>query len=194
MTPWQLFKAEYENCELCELAKVRRRIVIAKGSLPATVLFVGEAPGPSENHVGIPFCGPAGHLLDKMVERTEHNTGKTLSKCYTNLICCIPKSEDTSKKFAQPPAYAVKACSKRLLEFVKLCQPELLVLVGQLAIKYMPFCQENLWELGLPKIPARAEIMHPAAILRMKQDQPEAMKLEVRRSIIILEEAFANLP
>ena len=193
LTPWQIFRAEYENCEKCELSKVRRRIVLAKGTIPATVLICGEAPGPSENHVGVPFCGPAGQLLDRIIERAEQNTGKKLDKCFTNLVACIPKSEDTSKKFAAPPASAIKACSERLRKFVKLCQPRLVVLVGQLAVKYVPLCQENLWELGLPQIPARCEIIHPAAILRMRQDQPESAKLEVRRVVIILEEAFASL-
>ncbi len=193
MTPWQIFKEKYQTCEKCELHKVRRRIVLAKGTIPSDVTFIGEAPGPSENKIGSPFIGPAGHLLDRMVERAEQNTGKSLTKSFTNLICCIPKSEDSSKKFAQPPNYAIKACSSRLIEFVKLCQPRLIVLVGQLAVKYVPLSQENLWELGLPQIPVRAEIMHPAAILRMKQDQPESSRLEVRRSVIILEEAFSQL-
>ena len=193
MTPWKLFKAKYEHCEKCELSKTRRRIVLAKGSLPATVLFVGEAPGNSENKIGVPFVGPAGNLLHKIIERAEQNVGKQFTKCFTNIISCIPKSAETSKKFAAPPNYAIKACAPRLLEFVKLCQPRLIVLVGQYAAKYIPLSQENLWELGLPQIPARCELMHPSAILRMRADQPESAKLEIRRCVIILEEEFAKL-
>ena len=193
MSPWQIFKDKYENCDKCELHRVRRRIVLAKGTIPADVLICGEAPGPSENKIGVPFVGPAGNLLHRIIERAELNTGKDLTKCFTNIICCIPKSEENSKKFAQPPAYAIKACSPRLLEFVKLCQPRLIVLVGQLSAKYTPLCSENLWELGLPQIPNRVEVLHPAAILRMKTDQPESAKLEIRRCCIILEEAFSKL-
>ena len=193
MTPWTLFKAKYENCEKCELSETRRRVVLAKGSLPASVLFVGEAPGNSENKIGAPFVGPAGNLLHKIIERAEQNVGKQFTKCFTNIISCIPKSGESAKKSAQPPTYAIKACSPRMLEFVELCQPKLLVMIGQYSSKYAPLSQENLWELGLPQIPARCELIHPAAILRMKVDQPESAKLEIRRCVIILEEEFAKL-
>jgi len=193
LTPWQEFKKTWEGCTLCELSKSRRRIVLAKGTIPCDVLMIGEAPGPTENHLGVPFAGPAGSLLDKIIERAEQNIGKTPTKGFTNLICCFPKSEETNKKFNQPPGYAIKACSPRLLEFIKLCRPGLLVLVGQLSGKYILLSQENLWELGLTKEPKRVEIMHPAAILRMKQDQPESARLEIRRCVITLGEAFSEL-
>ena len=192
-TPWQEFRAIYEKCERCDLSKTRRRVVLARGTIPATVLMIGEAPGPSENKIGVPFVGPAGRLLDRIIERAEQNTGKSPSKCFANIVACIPKDADTNKKFAQPPSSAIKACSERLLKFVKLCQPRLIVLIGQLSAKYVPLCSENLWELGLPQIPNRIEIIHPAAILRIKVDQSESAKLEIRRAIIIMEEAFGSL-
>lgn len=38
-----------------------------RGAIPADILFVGEAPGKSENVIGQPFIGPAGKLLDRII-------------------------------------------------------------------------------------------------------------------------------
>jgi uracil-DNA glycosylase len=47
--------------------------VLAKGKLPCDVLFVGEAPGESEDVTGTPFIGPAGRLLDEMIANAGYN-------------------------------------------------------------------------------------------------------------------------
>ena len=39
-----------------------------RGSIPFNVLFVGEAPGESEDVLGFPFVGPAGKLLDHIIK------------------------------------------------------------------------------------------------------------------------------
>jgi uracil-DNA glycosylase len=49
---------------LCPLA---RKVVLARGTLPCDVLFIGEGPGVSEDVTGRPFVGPAGSLLDHIV-------------------------------------------------------------------------------------------------------------------------------
>jgi DNA polymerase len=36
--------------------------------VPCDVLFIGEAPGESEDAIGIPFIGPAGHLLGRIID------------------------------------------------------------------------------------------------------------------------------
>ena len=54
------------GAEICELAN---KVVLCRGRLPCDVLFIGEAPGESENVIGLPFVGPAGKLLDKMIKK-----------------------------------------------------------------------------------------------------------------------------
>jgi uracil-DNA glycosylase len=50
---------------ICEGA----RKCIARGSVPCDVVFVGEAPGHSEQTLGQPFVGPAGQLLDDIIRK-----------------------------------------------------------------------------------------------------------------------------
>jgi uracil-DNA glycosylase len=58
--------------EPCETAT---NIVPGEGSSTAAVMFVGEAPGATEDREGRPFCGRAGRLLDEVLAeaRLERN-------------------------------------------------------------------------------------------------------------------------
>jgi uracil-DNA glycosylase family 4 len=51
--------------EICERAT---NLVPGEGSATASVVFVGEAPGASEDRSGRPFVGRAGKLLDELLE------------------------------------------------------------------------------------------------------------------------------
>lgn len=67
---FQLHVREWENCTRCPLCETRRNIVLSRGKVPCDVLFIGEGPGESEDVLGAPFVGPAGHLLDHIIERS----------------------------------------------------------------------------------------------------------------------------
>jgi uracil-DNA glycosylase len=67
MTPLQLFRQKWSGgCGSCHCDKATN-VVICKGTVPADVLFVGEAPGASEDILGLPFAGPAGKVLDSII-------------------------------------------------------------------------------------------------------------------------------
>lgn len=42
--------------------------VVGEGSLNASIMFVGEAPGRKEAETGRPFCGASGKLLDELLK------------------------------------------------------------------------------------------------------------------------------
>ncbi|MFZ9845556.1 MAG: uracil-DNA glycosylase family protein, partial [Candidatus Limnocylindrus sp.] len=54
---------EIEACRACPLGATRTKSVPGEGSANAELLFVGEAPGASEDEAGRPFVGAAGKLL-----------------------------------------------------------------------------------------------------------------------------------
>jgi len=56
------------ECTRCKLSTTRKSIVFGVGDPNAPLMFVGEAPGEQEDKRGEPFVGPAGELLDKMIE------------------------------------------------------------------------------------------------------------------------------
>lgn len=51
----------------CALKKTAGKTVFGRGNPNAKVLVIGEAPGQQEDAQGIPFCGPSGQLLDRMI-------------------------------------------------------------------------------------------------------------------------------
>jgi DNA polymerase len=61
-------RADLGECTRCKLHSTRRSIVFGVGAEDAPLMFVGEAPGEQEDKRGEPFVGPAGELLDKMIE------------------------------------------------------------------------------------------------------------------------------
>lgn len=171
MTLFQSHCERWRNCQACLLCRSRNRVVLARGKIPAEVLFVGEAPGDSEDVVGKPFVGPAGRLLDYIVNRAldgQHDYAMT------NLVCCIPKDSGNSK--GEPPKEAILTCKPRLTEFIDICSSKVVIAVGLLAQRHLP--AEIL----------TASILHPAAILRMDVSQ---QSLAIKRCIVTVEDAVA---
>jgi uracil-DNA glycosylase len=188
MTFYQKHVEAWSGCRRCSLHESRTRVVLARGSLPCDILFVGEAPGPSEDVLGRPFVGPAGHLLDEIIRMA---VPKTVSYALTNLVACIPRDEDSGRKFAEPPEEAIEACSVRLNKFVRICKPRVLILVGALAKKHI-YGQSRFgdceWLNGNPM--RFTEIIHPAAILRMDVSR---QGLAIQRCVVAVEDMVSTL-
>lgn len=184
-SPYQRFRAKWIDCRACELCTVRKNVVLLGGSVPATVLFIGEAPGESEDCCGEPFIGPAGHLLRSLIARAGM---KSKDFAMTNLIACIPKeeipiglfSDDTKEmKLATPPEYAIEACRERLNEAIALVKPKLIVRVGAEA-------DQHVGEYDTPQL----SIVHPAHILRLHITQ---QGLAQQRCVVAMSDAWEEL-
>ena len=62
--------AQAKGCVRCpELAATRKKVVFGAGNADAALMFVGEAPGASEDEQGVPFVGRAGKLLETAARR-----------------------------------------------------------------------------------------------------------------------------
>jgi len=174
MTAYQRHQEAWKSCERCPLCVRRKRVVLCRGKLPCNVLFVGEAPGVSEDVLGRPFVGPAGKLLDSIVERAldgQHDYAMT------NLVACIPLGGKTD----EPPEESIKACRPRLQELVQMALPKLVVRIGKLAAKHFK---------GDDQDGSFVDITHPAAILRMDASQ---QGLALQRSIAAIESALEGI-
>lgn len=75
------------GCTKCGLCKTRTNAVPGKGPLDAKIVFVGEAPGRSEDERGEPFVGSAGRKLNEALEKS----GLSRDSVYiTNVVKCRP--------------------------------------------------------------------------------------------------------
>ena len=174
----------WKDCTACNLCESRQSVVLAKGRIPCDVLFIGEAPGQSEDCLGQPFVGPAGQLLDQIVSRA---VPAEMRLAYTNLVCCIPLDED-GVKVHEPPDETIEACSVRLVEFVEIANPRLIVCVGKLAKDWLDPGWKHSIKLHA-KIPL-VDIVHPASILRANVAQQGLM---VQRAIVVLRNAVEDV-
>ncbi len=118
------------ECKDCELHKQRNRVVPGEGAEPATIFFIGEAPGWHEDQQGRPFVGPAGKFLDEMLTAI----GLVRSEVYIgNVIKCRPPAN------RDPLPTEIQACQKWLNLQLEQIKPRLIVTLGRYSMaKFFP--------------------------------------------------------
>ena len=75
------------DCQKCQLAKGRTKVVFGSGNPEANLMFIGEGPGRDEDVNGLPFVGAAGQLLTKIIEATKLRREDVY---ITNVVKCRP--------------------------------------------------------------------------------------------------------
>lgn len=180
-----------------------RNVVLGRGQVPCDLLFIGEAPGESEDVLGYPFAGPAGKLLDHIVAEalrpwqlpgTEGGVYNAVRCAYTNLVGCVPREQPYAVDFegtkagggkaTEPLPEQIKQCQPRLLEFIELANPRLIIYVGALAKKWVgPLYAGNV---KIPRFIPQVDLIHPAAILRANTIHKTLM---VQRAVVTIQDA-----
>lgn len=173
---WTDHVAKWKDCTACPLSQQRFRICLGRGTVPCDVLFIGEAPGQSEDAVGQPFKGPAGDLLDQIVERSVY---PPTTWAMTNLVCCFP-AEAKARGDNEPTSAEIAACEPRLIEFVNIARPRLIVCVGKLSSQW----------IDRSDTVSCVDIDHPAYILRMPLAQKQ---MAVQRCIVRVRNAVEDV-
>ena len=74
---WEWLKQKVLDCETCKSElNPDGKIVFGEGDLDADIFLCGEAPGADEETAGVPFVGPAGDLLMKILAAMGLNRDK----------------------------------------------------------------------------------------------------------------------
>lgn len=168
-----------------------RNVVLVRGTVPCDVLFLGEAPGTSEDDIGLPFVGPAGKLMDKIIRRSGL-THCNLTHALANLVGCLPR-DGVGKKAGEPEDDQIEQCQPRLEEFITwVAMPRLVVCVGKLADQWTePGLKHSIhYDVHNPRGVSRVAINHPAFILRSNVAQQGLM---VQRCVVTIATAAENL-
>ena len=185
-------KAKWVNCEKCNLCATRNKVVFARGSLPCDVLFIVEAPGHSENVLGKPMVGPAGKLIDHIIQvacdkvKTANDEVKW---AITNLVSCIPLG-DGGNKALEPDEESIEACLPKLYEFIRVAKPQAIVMVGKLAEKHLDPTLITLRGGNAPEANQYVSIDHPAFILRADISFKEIL---IQRAISTVTDLFLDI-
>ena len=136
-------------------------IVFGRGNENAKILFIGEAPGFSENENGKPFVGRSGKLLEEWV--LELGLAKE-DYAIINVVPIIPLSEE--KKIRPPTPQEIEYFLPLTMKMINAINPEVIVMLGKSAArafgKESMRCGEST-ELYGKKM---SFIYHPAYYLR----------------------------
>jgi uracil-DNA glycosylase family 4 len=116
--------SEILSCTRCPLYSSRTRAVPGEGPLNASIMFVGEAPGRSEDLEGRPFVGSAGKLLDSLLSSIGVERG---SVYITNVVKCRPPGN------REPFDSEVRACNPYLRRQISIIKPKIIVALGRIA-------------------------------------------------------------
>ena len=157
--------AQAQGCVRCaELAATRKTVVFGAGNADAELMFVGEAPGASEDEQGLPFVGRAGKLLDQLLGEI----GMERSDVFVaNVLKCRPPGN------RDPLPLEIENCQDYLLRQVELIQPTVICTLGNFSTKLLRGDPTGITRLhGQPEaitLGRRAvrlyPIYHPAAAL-----------------------------
>ena len=116
------------ECVHCTSATDHTNLVFGEGASDATIMFIGEAPGETEDRLGRPFVGPAGQKLDAMISAM----GLERSDVYiTNILKARPSGNRT------PLAGEAEACGEWLLRQIAIVEPTVIVALGGPAAKFL---------------------------------------------------------
>lgn len=170
---------QWSSCKLCPLHKFANCHVLGSGVLPCDVLFIGEAPGETEDTLGKPFVGRAGKVLDAILIDVLSRLKKPFSFAITNVVACKPFPKGA--EIAKPEEEHIEACRPRLVEFIKLADPLLIVALGKVAEQNMPSADDGL-DPDLQII----NVWHPSYIAR----QGGVGSLEYTKTVLSLTKLF----
>ncbi len=163
---------EARACTRCVLHTARKQAVFARGNPFADLVFVGEGPGADEDTQGLPFVGPSGQLLDKMILGMGYHPDDVY-------ICNIVKCRPPENRKPEPTEMA--ACTPFVTQQLALIKPKVIVALGATAVQgLLPGVTENItqmrgkWKIYGKQIIPVMPTFHPAYLLR---------KPEVKRDI-----------
>ncbi len=175
---WEKLEESIQNCQKCKLCKTRQNIVFGVGNKNAKIMFIGEGPGADEDRQGEPFVGRAGKLMDMAFDMV----GIKREEVYiANIVKCRPPAN------RDPEEDEATACINYLRNQVMLVKPEIIVLLGRIALQnilgkeYGITASRGKWveKKGIQYMPT----WHPAALLR-----DESKKVEFIKDLMLVKE------
>jgi len=123
-----------------------RKIVFGEGPADAKVMLVGQNPGEEEEKTGRPFVGRSGKFLNKILEKNKILRADVF---VSNVVRF--KTPENRK----PTKEEIAECMPFLEEQIRIIEPKLVVLMGQVA-----------WMATRIVGPAYFETYHPSAAMQ----------------------------
>jgi uracil-DNA glycosylase len=135
MEPWSRVWKERElnklyddwaECKRCSLCETRNNVVFGEGNADADIMFIGEAPGSTEDSTGRPFVGSSGELFDVVLAAADVNRCDVF---ITNLVGCRPPGNRNPTKEER------LACLDRVYKTLYIIDPLIVVTLGKVPLQ-----------------------------------------------------------
>jgi uracil-DNA glycosylase family 4 len=178
-------KAVYRDASGCtrcpQLVAARTTVVFGSGNADADLMFVGEAPGRSEDEQGLPFVGQAGRLLSELLG----DIGLERSDVFVaNVLKCRPPGN------RDPLPQEIANCQDYLFRQLDLIQPKVVCTLGNFSTKLL-----RADPTGITRLHGQAElrVIGPRAVRLYPLYHPAAA-LYTRSLLDTLKADFARIP
>lgn len=197
-------RAAAAGCKGCGLYQHATQTVFGRGDSHASVVMVGEQPGDVEDRKGLPFVGPAGHVLRRAVD----DAGLDPAHLYiTNAVkhFKFTSAGPGKRRIHQTPDRSeIRACRPWLVaEFAQL-RPKAIVVLGATAAKALlgPDFRVTRSRGQVLPWPASAEVpeefpehdgaflvatIHPSAVLRADNQEIAYQGLVADLRVVVAE-------
>jgi len=148
------------NCKKCRLYQHAKNPVPGEGNINSKLIFIGEAPGRTEDETGRPFVGRAGVLLTNLLKRI----GYAREDIWIGNIIKHRPPENRD-----PLPDEIEACVPYLRMQLELIDPWLIVTLGRFSMNF--FYPEGKISLNHGTLIKSGKfhiypVYHPAAALR----------------------------
>jgi len=121
-------------CTKCPLWKTRKNAVPGEGNSESPVMFIGEAPGQSEDIKGKPFVGAAGKFLETMLSEIGLSRNDVF---ICNIVKCRPPRN------REPMPNEIQTCTPYLDRQINIIKPKFVVTLGNYSTAYI-FSKANM--------------------------------------------------
>ena len=166
-------REEARGCQNCTLWANATQTVFGAGDPHARVMLVGEQPGDEEDKKGLPFVGPAGRLLDRVLEAA----GVDRNDLYvTNAVKHFKWQLRGKRRLHKTPAQReVDACRQWLEREIAAVKPHVIVALGATAARSVIGKDFKVTTMRgqfveSPLAPCVFATFHPSALLRLRDE------------------------
>ncbi len=170
-------RAVLETFEGCPLKKTATNLVFTDGNPAAKIVFIGEGPGADEDRQGLPFVGPSGQLLNRMLASIGLDRQSVL---ISNTVFWRPPGNRT------PTTAEIAICMPFVERLIDVVDPDILIALGGAAAKTLLAQSQGIGRLrgkwfsySSPRLPRpidAAAMFHPAYLLRSPGQKREAWR------------------
>jgi uracil-DNA glycosylase len=171
-----------QDCRRCDLWRHATQAVMGEGPKDARIMLVGEQPGDEEDLKGHPFVGPAGRILDQIIEEA----GVQRPQVYVTNAVKHFKWEPRGKRrlHKKPDVREINACQPWLEKEITEIKPAVIVTLGATALRAVLGSTSSIEAVRLQTLSHEcgASVVatyHPSAILRAEGERASDLRAKL---------------